>query len=82
MSSLRDIDAARLVHLLQMFDYVITRQKGSHIRLRSMYSGEEHLLTIPNHSPIRIGTLHSILTSVAKNVGLGKSELIDRLFSR
>jgi predicted RNA binding protein YcfA (HicA-like mRNA interferase family) len=65
-----------------MFDYVVTRQKGSHVRLRSTYSGEEHLITIPNHSPIRVGTLHSVLTSVAKNVGLTKNELIDRLFSK
>ena len=82
MSSLRDVDAVRLVRLLERFDYTLVRQRGSHIRLRSMYSGEEHLLTIPNHSPIRIGTLHSILASVAENVGLKKTELINRLLSR
>jgi predicted RNA binding protein YcfA (HicA-like mRNA interferase family) len=81
MSSLRDVDAAQLVRVLRIFDYILIRQKGSHMRLRSMYSGEEHLLTIPNHSPIKIGTLQSILSSVANNVGLSKPELIERLFS-
>ena len=81
MSSLRDADAAQLVRVLRIFDYILIRQKGSHMRLRSMYSGEEHLLTIPIHSPIKIGTLQSILSSVANNVGLSKPELIERLFS-
>jgi predicted RNA binding protein YcfA (HicA-like mRNA interferase family) len=80
MSSLRDVDAARLIHALRTFDYVLVRQKGSHIRLRSLYSGQEHLLTIPNHAPIKIGTLHSILASVAANVGLSKAEVVQRLF--
>jgi predicted RNA binding protein YcfA (HicA-like mRNA interferase family) len=81
MSSLRNVDASQLVNALQMFGYVLIRQKGSHMRLRSTYSGTEHLLTIPNHSPIKIGTLQSILSSVAENIGLSKAELIERLFS-
>ena len=81
MSSLRNVDATELVGLLRMFDYVLVRQKGSHLRLRSMYSGTEHLLTIPNHSPIKTGTLQSILSSVAENVKLNKAELVKRLFS-
>jgi predicted RNA binding protein YcfA (HicA-like mRNA interferase family) len=82
MSSLRDVDAATLVRLLRLFNYVFVRQKGSHIRLRSEYDGKIHALTIPDHSPIKIGTLQSILSSVAVHVGLAKSELIERLFPR
>ncbi|MCX5727868.1 MAG: type II toxin-antitoxin system HicA family toxin [Nitrospirae bacterium] len=40
--------------------YSVTRQTGSHLRLMTSEHGEHHL-TIPLHSPLRIGTLSAIL---------------------
>ncbi|WP_366912026.1 type II toxin-antitoxin system HicA family toxin [Ferrovum sp.] len=59
--------------------YTVTRQTGSHLRLTSTVRGEHHI-TIPNHDPLRLGTLAAILASVASRHGLTRDELIQRLF--
>ena len=51
----RDIDGDRLATLLSGFDFEITRQAGSHIRLATSCNGEYHL-TILRHRPLRVGT--------------------------
>ena len=40
----------------------------------------EHLITIPNHNPIKLGTIQGILADVAQNLKMTKQELIERLF--
>ena len=75
----RDIDASDLIKALYKFGYQPTRQTGSHIRLTTQQNGQQHL-TIPNHDPIKIGTLNAILTEVAQHLGVSKQELIERLF--
>jgi predicted RNA binding protein YcfA (HicA-like mRNA interferase family) len=52
----RDLSGSDLVKALRIFGYEAVRQTGSHIRLRSVYTGTEHLITIPNHTPIKLGT--------------------------
>ena len=39
-----------------MLGYQIVRQSGSHIRLMTTQNGVHHL-TIPHHSPLKVGTL-------------------------
>jgi len=75
----RNVDAPQLVKALQKFGYEPTRQSGSHIRLTTQQNGQHHI-TVPNHDPLKIGTLNAILTEVARHLGLTKQELIDRLF--
>ncbi|MCO6434616.1 hypothetical protein [Nitrosomonas nitrosa] len=41
---------------------------------------KKHHLTIPLHDPLRIGTLVSILTDVAKHHSLSKEDVIFKLF--
>ena len=77
----RDLSGAELVKLLRLFGYEAVRQTGSHIRLRSEYTGIEHLVTIPNHNPMHLGTVQSILADVAKHLKISKQDLIERLFS-
>ncbi len=57
----RDIDGVTLVKRLSKFNYKIIRQKGSHIHLISDYHDENHKITIPDHYPLKIGTLNNIL---------------------
>ena len=76
----RDISAEQLIKALAVLGYQVTRQRGSHIRLTSVINSEEHHITIPNHTPIKIGTLNSILTDVASRNKLTKEEIILRLF--
>jgi predicted RNA binding protein YcfA (HicA-like mRNA interferase family) len=75
----RDLSAEQLIKLLKKFGYTETRTTGSHIRLTSQIKGEHHL-TIPNHSPIKIGTLSAIISDVATYLGKAKNELMDELF--
>jgi predicted RNA binding protein YcfA (HicA-like mRNA interferase family) len=74
----RDLSGADLVKRLGRLGYCITRQTGSHIRLTSATRGEHHV-TIPNHDPLRIGTLAAILDSVAAHHGLTRDVLLQRL---
>jgi len=75
----RNISATELISSLQKFGYVVTRQKGSHIRVSTTINGQHHL-TVPNHNPIKLGTLSSILGDVAVHFNLSKEEVIERLF--
>jgi predicted RNA binding protein YcfA (HicA-like mRNA interferase family) len=56
----RDIDGRKLAIALRVLGYDITRQRGSHIRVTTQRDGENHEV-IPCHSPIKAGTLSSIL---------------------
>ena len=60
----RGVSADRLVRVLERLGYEVLRQKGSHIRLR--HPGPPvHFITVPNHDPLKTGTLHGILAEVA-----------------
>jgi predicted RNA binding protein YcfA (HicA-like mRNA interferase family) len=75
----RDISAQQLIKLLQKLGYFITRQKGSHIRLTTTNNGEHHI-TIPNHNPIKLGTLSSIIGDIAAHFKQTKEEIAEKLF--
>ncbi len=60
----RDVNAAELARALHRFGYERVRQTGSHIILRCEHP-RVHSLTVPNHRPIRVGTLRSILSELA-----------------
>lgn len=74
----RDIPADRLIRSLHVLGYEVTRQKGSHIRLTTNLDGEHHEV-IPNHNPIKIGTLQHILKSIAQHHSMKLDELLNRL---
>lgn len=75
----RDISSADLIKLLQKLGYQISRQKGSHIRLTTSQKGQHHI-TIPNHNPIRLGTLSSIISDVAIHFKKTKEEIAGEIF--
>jgi predicted RNA binding protein YcfA (HicA-like mRNA interferase family) len=75
----RDLLGKELAQILKGLGYEVTRQTGSHMRLTTREHGEHHI-TIPQHNPLRIGTLASILADVAAHFELNREELLDRLF--
>ena len=75
----RSLSAQELIKVLSKYRYEVDRQKGSHIRLTTSENGEHHI-TIPNHDPIKIGTLSSILGEVANHLAKTKEEVIGELF--
>ncbi len=75
----RDVSGKELAQALSVFGYSIIRQTGSHARLVTARKGE-HYVTIPQHSPLRVGTLASILGDVADHLGLSRDEVAAQLF--
>ena len=77
----RDLSGNDLAQALRKLGYQVTRQTGSHIRLTTTERGEHHL-TIPNHNPLRVGTLSGILADVAEHFELSREERAARLFEK
>lgn len=75
----RDLSGRDLVKALQVLGYRVTRQTGSHIRLTTPERGAHHV-TVPDHDPLRVGTLGGILGDVAEHFGIAREELAKRLF--
>lgn len=75
-----DLSGQELIKILKKkFDYEITRQNGSHIRISTMKNGQHHI-TIPNHNPIKIGTLNGIFGDISDHFKINKIELVNLLF--
>ena len=75
----RSLSADSLIKALKLYGYSVDRQKGSHIRITTIVNGTHHI-TIPNHNPLKIGTLTSILADVAQHHGKTKEEILSELF--
>src|ERR1700693_6319827 len=61
----RGVSADRVILALERPGYSVIRQKGSHVRLR--HEGPPvHMITVPLHNPLKIGTLHDILSETAQ----------------
>jgi predicted RNA binding protein YcfA (HicA-like mRNA interferase family) len=74
----RDVDGQRLAKALSVLDYRTTRQTGSHIRITTQRNGEYHE-AIPCHSPIKVGTLSSILKHIAAHHRMAVEDLLKLL---
>jgi predicted RNA binding protein YcfA (HicA-like mRNA interferase family) len=79
MKTPRDISGKELIKYLKLFGYTPVRQNGSHIMVTTYNNGEHHL-AIPNHDPIKIGTLNAILSQVALHLNLTKDQVLQQLF--
>ncbi len=74
----RDVSADRLVRVLRLLGYEIAKQRGSHIRLR--HPGPPgHSVTVPQHDPLKVGTLHGILAEVAYMRSLSIDDIVRML---
>ena len=76
MKTPRDLSGLELAKALRKLGYVVTRQTGSHLRVTTQMGGEHHEV-IPNHSPIRIGTLKSILRNVSTHHRVSVPEVLE-----
>jgi predicted RNA binding protein YcfA (HicA-like mRNA interferase family) len=74
----RNVDGAALAQALcRRFDYRIVHQVGSHMILQR--EAPHHRIAIPNHRPLRLGTLVAILRAVEKAVDIERAELLAAL---
>lgn len=74
----RDVRGRDLQRALATLGYQVTRRRGSHARITTQVNGEHHEV-IPDHDPIKIKTLSSILKSVAAHHDLSVEELLETL---
>lgn len=74
----RDLSGPELVKALRVLGYVVDRQKGSHVRVTTQQGGE-HQEVVPNHHPIKVGTLSGILKDIATHHDLTVGNLIRKL---
>jgi predicted RNA binding protein YcfA (HicA-like mRNA interferase family) len=75
----RNISGKEIIKALKVFGYEVIRQNGSHIMVTSKRNGEHHLV-IPNHNPIKVGTLNGIISLVAQHFQIKKEEVLTQLF--
>lgn len=74
----RNLGANDLIKVLSRLGYVVIRQTGSHIRLHC--SDPAHAITVPNHRPLRVGTLAAILQDIEVAHRLERDTLVSLLF--
>ena len=75
----RDLSGAELIKLLcKHFGYRRVNQEGSHVILET---GEprQHRISVPDHAPLRIGTLTAILRAIATVKGVEKEDILRHL---
>lgn len=72
------MDPKVLIGALRGFGYQPTRQSGSHIRITTQRDGEHHEV-VPAKKPLKVGTLQSILSSIARHHGVTVDELLREL---
>jgi len=76
----RDLDGLKLAVLLRRLGYSVVRQTGSHIRLTAIVQGAEVHVTVPAHSPLKVGMLSGILNEVALQQQIPRREVEEKLF--
>ena len=75
----RDLSGTELIKLLcKHYGYGRVNQEGSHVVLETN-TPRKHRISIPDHSPLRIGTLNAILNAVAKAQDVDKESILRRL---
>jgi predicted RNA binding protein YcfA (HicA-like mRNA interferase family) len=75
----RDLSGAELVKVLcRDWGYRTVHQEGSHIILQTDLPTHQRL-SVPNHNPLRLGTLNSIVRAVSAHKRVERQQLLDTL---
>lgn len=75
----RDLGGAQLIKVLcRDWGYRQVNQEGSHVVVQTETPGHQRL-SVPNHNPLRVGTLNAIVRAVAAHKGVDRQTLLDSL---
>jgi predicted RNA binding protein YcfA (HicA-like mRNA interferase family) len=75
----RDLYGRELVAVLcSQWGYQVVHQVGSHIIVQTEVPGH-HRLSVPDHKPLRLGTLNAILRAVAAVKRVSREEILASL---
>jgi predicted RNA binding protein YcfA (HicA-like mRNA interferase family) len=69
MPKLRQLNGADVVKILESFGFLVTAQKGSHIKLTRLTTASKEVLTIPNHKSLKTGTSKAIYNQATRYIG-------------
>jgi predicted RNA binding protein YcfA (HicA-like mRNA interferase family) len=73
----RDLSGAALIRLLcRHHGYRLVNQEGSHVILETDVP-RHHRLAVPDHKPLRVGTLNAILRAAAEAKGIEKEDILN-----
>jgi predicted RNA binding protein YcfA (HicA-like mRNA interferase family) len=61
LGKLRVLSAAQVCQILEQYEFVQVRQRGSHIIMQQRLPDTTVTVPVPNYSEIKIGTLQSII---------------------
>ncbi|HAB53283.1 MAG: hypothetical protein A2315_14660 [Ignavibacteria bacterium RIFOXYB2_FULL_35_12] len=68
MPKLKVLSGNDLIKIFNQFGFAVQSQKGSHVKLSRVTSNRKHVLVIPNHKEIDIGTLKAIYRQANKYI--------------
>jgi predicted RNA binding protein YcfA (HicA-like mRNA interferase family) len=71
LAKLPSVSGKKVIKALEKLDFLVVRQKGSHVILQR----ESNMLTVPLHDPIKKSTLNAIL----KQADVSLEELLECL---
>ena len=72
----RDLAGRALANaLVKNWEYRVVHQVGSHIILQTQAPTHQRI-SVPDHTPLRIGTLNAILRQVAEHKGVAGEEIL------
>ena len=75
----RDLSGTQLIQVLcRDWGYRQVHQEGSHVVVQTETPGHQRL-SVPNHKPLRVGTLNAIVRAVATHKGVDRQTLLDSL---
>jgi len=74
MSKLPTVTGKQVITALEKLDFVVQRQKGSHVRLKDQNG---RVVTVPNHANKTLGK--GLLLKILKDAELSKEEFINLL---
>ncbi len=79
MPRLPVVSGRELIAFMESLGYVVTRQRGSHVRLRLVNERGVWVETVPDHREIARGTLSGILKCVAEATGRELNDVVRSL---
>ncbi len=71
MSKIPGLSGTDIVRELEHLDFVVVRQRGSHIIMRKGITG----CVVPNHKEVKVGTVNGVL----RQAGIGAEEFAKAL---
>jgi predicted RNA binding protein YcfA (HicA-like mRNA interferase family) len=72
----RDLSGEDLIkHLCKRWGYERVHQVGSHVILETNQPGHQRI-AVPDHRPLRVGTLNAILSAVSTHKGVTKEDVL------